>query len=157
MKITRIVNCTNGPWQIANFFEGDNPESTGIKYYRFPVSDFPKHMRLVNEDNNNCNALSKEELDKAARDFLDPMFAFVDEALGNGESVLNHCLVGLHRAFSTSVACMMCFEKRDGNIEKVQSVGHAIALGQSKRPGAEPIGRFPIFLTRVFDVYVADN
>ena len=39
--------------------------------------------------------------------FVGPMLQFVEAALTLGQSVLVHCLMGAHRAGTTSVLCLM--------------------------------------------------
>ena len=41
--------------------------------------------------------------------FIGPMLEFIEGALRRGESVLVHCLMGAHRAGTTSVICAMHF------------------------------------------------
>ena len=42
-------------------------------------------------------------------EFTNPMFAFIEEAIAGGESVLVHCLAGAHRAGTTGCACLVHF------------------------------------------------
>jgi predicted protein tyrosine phosphatase len=81
-NITHVVNCTSGVSKIKNYHEGK------LKYFEFDVTRWMQHVG--------------EAADGMAK-FVNPMFAFVDEALDKGEGVLIHCLAGAHRAGSTPV------------------------------------------------------
>lgn len=76
-NITHVVNCTSGFSKIRNYHEGR------MKYYEFDITRWSVHVGQAPDD---------------MWKFVGPMFAFVDEALAAGESVLIHCLAGAHRA-----------------------------------------------------------
>lgn len=96
--------------------------------------------------------------------FVDPLFAFIDDAISRGESVLVilfckiydiiciyyyyltivlkvHCLAGAHRAGTTGCACLVHYAKLD--------VPNAITVAKKCRPIIDPIGQLPEFLNRL--------
>ena len=118
--ITHVVNCTNGAGQIDNFHEGR------MTYYRFPVSDWWRH---INDSDGSVNA------------FVDPMLAFVDGAISHGDSVLVHCLAGAHRAGTTGCALLIHYRQLDHQT--------AIRTAKALRPIIDPICDFPKLLRRI--------
>ena len=124
--VTHIVNCTNGFGELPNHFEGK------IKYYRFPISDFRSHIHPTD--------------DSTVHKFFDPLFAFIDSAINNGNSVMVHCLAGAHRAGTTATSCLIYYEKMD--------VQTAISTAKSRRPIIDPICDFPMLLKRLHDAKV---
>lgn len=120
-NITHVVNCTHGMSAIPNYHPGS------LQYFQFQIADWSS---IVKAD------------DKSLEKFVDPLWAFIDGALGKGEGVLVHCLAGAHRAGTTGVACLMHY----GGI---RSVGEAIAAAKKVRPIIDPIGRLPAFLERL--------
>jgi len=119
-NITHVVNCTYGESKIPNFHAGK------LSYINFPISHWQSFV-----NSNNASVLS----------FVEPVFAFIDEAITNGESVLVHCLAGAHRAGTTGVACLIHYAK--------MNVSNAIAAAKQLRPIIDPIGQLPEFLHRL--------
>jgi len=118
--ITCVVNCTHGESRIPNFHEGQ------LKYFTFKISHWQ-------------NFLNSSPESVAA--FVDPLFAFIDEALAKGESVLIHCLAGAHRAGTTGCACLVHYVGLD--------VPTAIVTAKRCRSIIDPIGHLPEFLKRL--------
>ena len=118
-RITHVVNCTNGWGKIPNFHQQK------LTYYEF---DIARWSSVVSDE------------DSLAR-FTDPMFAFVENAVRNGNSVLVHCLAGAHRAGTTGVALLMHFAALDRPT--------AVTAAKRLRPIIDPIGHFPEFLRRL--------
>lgn len=121
LGVTRVVNCTTGASRIPNFHEG-----RGITYYTFTISNWQTCVNATH-----TSVLS----------FANPMFAFIEEAISNGESVLVHCLAGAHRAGTTGCACLMHFAGLDAPT--------AIRTAKRCRPIIDPIGQLPEFLVRL--------
>ena len=111
--ITHIINCTDS---MPLF----HPQS--FKYYRFNISFFPSN--------------GEEQL----REFLRPMFEFVDSAFAEQGNVLVHCLAGAHRAGTTG--CLLLMHLADLPDQE------AIRTAKRLRPVIDPIGRFPDLLRR---------
>jgi len=63
--ITSVVNCTHGVYAIPCFHRGK------VNYYVFEISEW-----------------GRGDTDAGMHKFVDPMFAFIDQALMKGESVL---------------------------------------------------------------------
>ena len=82
-NITHIVNCTYGSSAIPNYHE-----KNGIKYYRFPISNW---FEFVNSTNASTML------------FCNDLFTFVDSAISSNQNVLVHCLAGAHRAGTFSL------------------------------------------------------
>ena len=122
-KITGVVNCTHGHGALPNFCEG---KPGGPKYYVFPISTWWTHLNATNA---------------SVYAFTDPMFAFIEQEISQGNNVLVHCLAGAHRAGTTGCACLMHFAKMD------QSTATRVA--KSLRPIIDPIGQLPAFLERL--------
>jgi hypothetical protein len=121
LGVTRVVNCTTGASRIPNFHEG-----RGMMYYTFTISNW---QTCVNATHASVLA------------FANPMFAFIEEAISQGDSVLVHCLAGAHRAGTTGCACLMHFAGMD--------VPTAIRTAKRCRPIIDPIGQLPEFLVRL--------
>lgn len=86
--IKRVVNCTFGESKIPNYHAGK------LDYHVFPVSHWQLYI-----NGTHSSVLS----------FTNPVFAFIEEAIERGDSVLVHCLAGAHRAGTTGVACLIHF------------------------------------------------
>ena len=114
--ISHVVNCTD---DMPHFFEGQ-----GLSYMRFDVA---RHYLVSGEPEHLAN-------------FVGTLFAFVDNALARGQSVLVHCLAGAHRA--GTVGCLLLMHK-DG-----LSADESVAAAQSLRPIINPIGQLPLLLQR---------
>lgn len=66
-NISHVVNCTFGESKIPDYHLGK------LQYYNFPVSHWPLY---VNSTHSSVLAMT------------DPLFAFIDNAIANGKSVL---------------------------------------------------------------------
>jgi len=122
-NITGVVNCTHGHGALPNFCEG---KVGGPRYYVFPISTW---WTSINATNASVYA------------FTDPMFAFIETEISQGNNVLVHCLAGAHRAGTTGCACLMHFAKMD--------MEAAVRVAKSLRPIIDPIGQLPVFLARL--------
>lgn len=118
-KITRVVNCTSGFSKIRNFHE------KSLAYYEFDIARWQVYI---------------DQSDSSVGKFVEPLFAFIDGALANGESVLVHCLAGAHRAGTTGCSCLMWYGGMDA--------ATAVASAKKLRPIIDPIGGFPLWLKR---------
>lgn len=114
-QITRVVNCTA---DLPNY----HASQEGIEYHRFDVS----HLAYT--------SYHRPEM----RECILTMFAFVEKALSEGQSVLVHCLAGAHRAGATGISLLMHFGNYDHNT--------ALLLAKTARPIIQPIGRLVHFL-----------
>ena len=112
------IHCSTH--NMANFLE-----NKGKVYYRFDIALWAR----------SCAD------DKALWKFVSSVYAFIEKALSEGQSVLVHCLAGAHRAGTTGVLCLMHF----GNLPHPQ----AIKVAKMMRPIIDPIGSFPDLLKRV--------
>jgi hypothetical protein len=65
--ITRIVNCTHGESKIPDYHSGK------LLYYTFPISHWQLYV-------NSTNA--------SVQVFTDPLFAYIEEAIANGQNVM---------------------------------------------------------------------
>mmetsp|Transcript_29951 Transcript_29951/g.41155 ORF Transcript_29951/g.41155 Transcript_29951/m.41155 type:complete len:200 (+) Transcript_29951:22-621(+) len=118
--ITHVVNCTHGESKIPNYHEGR------LAYLTFPISHWQSFV-----NNTNTSVLT----------FVEPLFAFIENALLKGESVLVHCLAGAHRAGTTGCACLIHYANMD--------VATAVQTAKRCRPIIDPIGQLPEFLSRL--------
>ncbi len=75
------------------------------------------------------------------REFYQPLFQFVEQALKDGKNVMVHCLAGAHRAGTSGISCVMYFMK----VNAMQAVGYV----RERRPIVDPIGSFPDLLKRL--------
>jgi len=113
-NIQRVVNCTK-----------DIPlYHSSLSYFRFQITSFYR-MRDMDQPGR-------------AQAFFKDVFAFIDEAMARGESVLIHCLAGAHRAGSTGIAWIMY--KHQWGFE--QSFEHIKTL----RPIIRPLGMKELLL-----------
>merc|ERR1711924_223046 len=78
--------------------------------------------------------------DEEATSFVQPMLNFVSAAVGRGENVMVHCS-GAHRAGTTGIICLMHFAELGAK--------DATALAKHCRPIVQPIGDFPLLLSRL--------
>ena len=93
--IGAVVNCTHGHGALPNFHE---KKAGGPKYYTFAISQWWNHVNATTA---------------SVYAFTDPMFAFIEQAVSQGQNVLVHCLAGAHRAGTTGCACLMHFAELD--------------------------------------------
>lgn len=70
--------------------------------------------------------------------FFQPLFAFLDNELQRGNSILIHCLAGAHRAGTAGIASLMHLCSFDA--------AEATTAAQLLRPAINPIGDFPTLL-----------
>eukprot|EP00658_Telonema_sp_P-2_P041659 TRINITY_DN29826_c0_g1_i1.p1 TRINITY_DN29826_c0_g1~~TRINITY_DN29826_c0_g1_i1.p1 ORF type:complete len:193 (+),score=18.04 TRINITY_DN29826_c0_g1_i1:179-757(+) len=110
--VSRIVNTTDS---LPCFFDDGGP----IQYFRF---DIYSHYRTMSSKQSGGEVLG----------FFSEVFAWIDECVANGESVLIHCLAGAHRAGTTGVAYTMHATGLDHQT--------AIAACKQCRPVVNPIG-----------------
>ena len=132
-NVTHVVNCTD---DMKNFCEvpvthAPHPKANErrIAYLRFNVA----YWQDAGQDNRPQPASSREIVE-----FIRSLFAFVDGALAQGESVLVHCLAGAHRAGTTG--CLLLMHKHGFGAQD------AILAAKSLRPIINPIGSLPGFL-----------
>lgn len=118
--LTHVLNCTD---DLPNYCEATSP---GLRYMRFNVA-----MWQAAGDMSRGRPASKAEIGQ----WLQSMFAFVDDALQSGGSVLVHCLAGAHRAGTTGVLLLMYKAQLDPP--------SAIAAAKALRPAIDPIGGLP--------------
>ena len=74
----------------------------------------------------------------AVLEFFKSLFVFLDDELGQGNSVLIHCLAGAHRAGTAGVASLMYLVGMDA--------AEATIAAKALRPAINPIGSFPQLL-----------
>ena len=116
-NIVAIVNCQDETSQ--NYFEND-PE---LSYYRFLVSSLS--MRVTRQSGNaNMSPM---------REGFQQLFAFIQQHVERGDSVLIHCLAGAHRAGATGTAWLMDKTRKP--------VAEALVLAKACRPIISPFGR----------------
>eukprot|EP00040_Diaphanoeca_grandis_P010647 m.54593 g.54593 ORF g.54593 m.54593 type:complete len:249 (+) comp21938_c0_seq1:250-996(+) len=88
-RITKVVNCTD---TLPLYHQSGPRRDLSIEYFRFDLYKlFAKQMR-------NSTATAAH---------FQPVFAWIDEAISQGENVLIHCLAGAHRAGCTGVAYVL--------------------------------------------------
>lgn len=90
-NVKRIVNCRGN---VENTLENEK----SLKFFKMPITSW---------------ASSNLDTSEKVWDFLKDLFAFVDEGLENGESVLIHCLAGAHRAPTTAAAYLLYKTHKD--------------------------------------------
>jgi protein-tyrosine phosphatase len=117
--ITKVVNCQSVT--SRNVFEGK--ESAGITYFRFPVADHSYNLIAATKSSSRLGA---------------PLFAFVDTAVAEGDSVLIHCLAGAHRAGTAGVVYIM--HKADVGMVP------ALSIAQRCRKVINPFGALVNFI-----------
>jgi protein-tyrosine phosphatase len=135
--ITKVVNCQSVT--SRNVFEGK--ESAGITYFRFPVADHSYNLIAATKSSSRLgesHAESHAEPSRMVLEYLAPLFAFVDTAVAEGDSVLIHCLAGAHRAGTTGVVYIM--HKADVGMVP------ALALAQRCRKVINPFGALVNFI-----------
>ena len=120
-NITHVVNCTD---DMNNFCEGDR-----VQYLRFNVAYWEDAGKSRQPHPANASEIVA---------FILTLFAFVDDALAKGESVLVHCLAGAHRAGTTG--CLLLMHRH------ALGPQDAIKAAKSLRPIINPIGSLPGFL-----------
>ncbi|GMI16236.1 hypothetical protein TrLO_g2392 [Triparma laevis f. longispina] len=113
----RIVFCQDGDGTKS--FQSD-PE---FKYLDFPIG---RWLRFVKRE------------PQAVLDFFKSLFDFLDDELGQGNSVLIHCLAGAHRAGTAGVASLMYLVGMGAE--------EATIAAKALRPAINPIGSFPQLL-----------
>lgn len=109
--ISCVVNCTTN---MKNFFE-KNPS---FAYYRFKIATWYS-FDLIQENN-------------GASLFFAPVFAWIENMLEEGRSVLIHCLAGAHRAGTTGTTFVM----HSSNL----GLKEALKIVKHIRPVVQPIG-----------------
>ena len=114
--MTSIVNCTT---------DLQNPHGAKMNYFTFDITFWRRYTG---------------DSEKKIPHFIGPMLGFIDTALGRGESVLVHCLMGAHRAGTTGTLCIMHFQGL--------SYREAVKQAKSRRGLIDPIGDFPELLRR---------
>ena len=87
LNIHSVVNCTHNM---------KNWHSDKYRYLNFPVGKWKQF----------CAAGEKD-----LKEFLCPLFSFLEDNLQSGGSILLHCLAGAHRAGITGVLALMYFNK----------------------------------------------
>lgn len=137
MSITHVVNCTD---DMPNYCEvpatfPPHPKASDprLQYLRFNVA----HWASAGDPMRETTASDAE-----IGCFIQRLFAFVDDALTSGGSVLVHCLAGAHRAGTTGVLLLMWRASLSSTA--------AIQAARCMRPVINPIGSLPEFL-RFFD------
>lgn len=118
-SITRIVNCQDS--SSRDPFEGD-PEFRGIG---FDIGLWRRSPQVLDGGDGTWA-------------FWQPLFAFVEESLENGRSVLLHCLAGAHRSGAACIGLLMYLCYWDWRT--------AAAAATKLRPVVELIGDFPVLL-----------
>lgn len=78
--------------------------------------------------------------DAQLQPFLATLFEFVDAALAGGGCVLVHCLAGAHRAGTTGCLLLMYLAGCNAT--------DAVTAAKKMRPAIDPIGRFPLLLSK---------
>lgn len=114
-KITRIINCAGR--EIANAWE-----RSGIRYLTF---FWPEQGNCVIFDDSNS--------------VLDDLYAFIEEALDVGESVLVHSTDGKSRAFFCAAVYFMLKYKWWG--ARTTALGANRRSGWMQRSGGQPGAR----------------
>jgi len=115
--ITGVVNCTTN----LQCYHLGQLGSVQPDYFKFDIAGWRRHT-------------DSQDL----KQFLSPVFEFMDVRLNRGESVLVHCLAGAHRAGTTGVMSLMHYEGLDSS--------EAIKEAKKRRPIIEPIGDFKTLL-----------
>lgn len=129
--ITAVVNCTQGLGESTKSQKIPNYHRGTLRYYDFPISHWHSLVAAT---------------DESILQFTAPMFAFIEDTIERGESVLVHCLAGAHRAGTTGCACLVQFANMDVNT--------AIMAAKRCRPIIDPIGSLPEFLMRLHNARV---
>ena len=87
--ITHVVNCTFGASKIPNFHEGK------LQYYTFPISHWQSYVNSTNASvigtlflNFTLCSYSPDPDVFNVTAFATPMFAFIEDAISSGGSVL---------------------------------------------------------------------
>lgn len=113
----RIVFCQDGD---GSMHHQSNPL---FRYLTFPIGRWRSHVQRNPE---------------SVFNFFKPLFEFLDRELGQGNSVLIHCLAGAHRAGTAGIASLMHLCDMDSK--------EATNAAQKLRPAINPIGDFPALL-----------
>ena len=115
LNIKRIVFCQDSDGKM--YFEGD----PSMRYLPFAIGKWrsAQHWRKANhasclslmevvQDIRSADVAGKQlmQLSTAILSYFEPLFLFVEEELGQGNSVLIHCLAGAHRAGTAGIACL---------------------------------------------------
>jgi hypothetical protein len=114
----RIVFCQDRDGE--KHFES-NPE---FQYLTFPIGRW--------------RTLIANRTPESVAAFFQPLFEFLEAELGQGNSILIHCLAGAHRAGTAGIASLMHLTGMDAK--------DATKAAQALRPAINPIGDFPTLL-----------
>ena len=142
-NIKAVVNCTD---DMPNYCEvpathAPHPmaDAPRVRYHRFNVAYWQAA---------GAQHAEQRTSDASVLAFVRGLFAFVDDALANGESVLVHCLAGAHRAGTTG--CLLLMHKM------ALGAADSVKAAKSLRPVINPIGSLPGVL-RFFEQARADE
>mmetsp|Transcript_35842 Transcript_35842/g.107741 ORF Transcript_35842/g.107741 Transcript_35842/m.107741 type:complete len:186 (+) Transcript_35842:350-907(+) len=122
LGINRVVMCQDRDGRC--YFEGE----AWVEYHRFPIGKWR-------------SAVGSNPTPPQVVKYFEPHVKYVEAELAKGNNCLIHCLAGAHRAGTATIASLMWMLKIPDN--------EAIPLAQRMRPVINPIGGYPLLLSRL--------